>query len=215
MRVSTERRLVFRRAGAGALVFALAGFGAGALASAQDGTLRVRESALNDFAAAVQPLTLSRNFSFTLWVPNPFLFPPVVPIPFFCNASASVTGIVFDITPASVTARGNVNGAVCGIPYQSTLFASFTVSLDPAGRSLRIVPNSMQMTPTVNVLGFRITAPFAVNVAPSLTASMPVGATKFEIETPAGPRSLVLVGRNLQISRFDGYFEIRGDADFR
>lgn len=214
MQWSTDGRLVRRHAWAGLLALVL-GLSVGVPASAQDGTLRVRESALNDLARAVQPLTLTRTFNFTLWVLNPFLIPPVVPIPFSCNASASVTGLAFDITPGSTSLRGTVSGSVCAIPYQSTLSTSVAISLDPAGRSLVIAPGPMQVTPTVNIMGYRIAAPFSVTLAPTLTASLPLGATTFEIETPAGPRSLVLVSQGLSLSRFDGYLEIRGDADFR
>jgi hypothetical protein len=194
---------------------------AGTAASAEDGTLRVRESALNDFAAAAQPLRISRNWTFTVWVwvPNPFLFfiPTPVPIPYTCNANASVTGLTFDITPASTTARGVVTGTVCGAAYSSLLSTTVSVSLDPGGRALSIRPGVMRMTPTVAVpaLG-SITAPFAVNAAPTLTVlSIPLDAAPLEVETAAGPRRLVMIGRNLQLSRQDGFFEIKGDVFFR
>jgi hypothetical protein len=216
---STEQRLRMRRPGRLTCVL----LGATLLcssASAEDGTLRVRESALNEFAAAVQPLTITRTWSFTLWllVPNPFLFgiPTPVPVPFSCLATASVTGLVFDIAPGSATVRGNVNGTVCGIGYQSTLSTAIAISLDPAGAALVIRPGALGLTPTVTFQGYSIRAPFSIDVAPALTvASIPLEAALLEIETPTGARRLVLNGRNLQLSRHDGYLEIKGDALFR
>lgn len=192
----------------------------GGSASAEDGTLRIRESALNRFAAAVQPLTLSRSMSFTLWipVPNPFLFgiPTPVPIPFTCNATASVTGLSFDVDPGLASVRGNVTGTVCGVAYQSTLASFVTISLDPARRALVIMTGPMLMIPNVNFLGFTLTAPFAVNVAPALTLPpIPLESAPLEIETPAGPRNLIVSGRNLQLTLQNGFLELKGDAVLR
>jgi hypothetical protein len=185
-------------------------------ARAQDGVLRVRESALNRFAAAVQPLATSRSFSFTAWVPNPLLFPPVIPIPFNCVATASVTGLTFRISPASTTVTGSVTGAVCGVNYSSPLTTTVAVSLAPSGRAISIVPAPMSVQPTVKVLGFvNVRAPFAVSVSSPLAVSIPLGAVPFDIDTPGGPTRLVLDSRNLRIVRQNGFFEIDGDADFR
>src|SRR5688572_1684860 len=169
MLTSTERKRRLRRA----LVFtaaAVLGLLVGRPAAAQEGTLRIRESTLDRFAQVVGPLVWSQNFSFTLWVPNPFLFPPVIPLFFNCAATALVTGLDFDITPGGTSVRGNVSGGVCGIAYPAqTLTASVSISIDQAQRALNIRPNSMNFQPRVNVLGFGINAPFIVAVSPSIT----------------------------------------------
>lgn len=188
---------------------------AGPSARAQDGALRIGESALNDFAAALQPLTTARTFKFTLWIPNPFFFGIPTPVDYTCTVTASVTGLVFDVTPAGTTVRGNASGSFCGIGYQSSLFTTVGVSLGNAGRSLDVVPGPLIVTPRVNILGFQVPAP-SVDVGSALApASIQLGAAPLEIETPAGPRSLTLAPQNLQLSRHDGYFEIRGDARLR
>lgn len=215
----TEALRARGRASASALLLTLS---LAASSGAGDGTLRVRESALDEFAAAIQPLTLTRTWSFTLWipVPNPFLFgiPTPVPVPFACAATATVTGLSFDITPGSVSVRGNLSGAVCGLAYSSTLSTAVTISIDSAARRLMVRPlGPMTVSATVNFLGLNIAAPFGnVSVAPSLTVmSIPLDAVPFEIETPSGPRTLALVTRNHQLSLRDGYFEIEADAFFR
>jgi hypothetical protein len=216
MSISTERQRRLRRALAitAAAVLALL---VGSPASAQDGTLRIRESTLDRFATAVGSLAWSQNFTFTLWVPNPFLLPPVVPLFFNCTATARVTGLDFDITPGGTSVRGSVSGGVCGIAYPTQpLTASVAISIDQSQRALIIQPTSMNFQPRVNVLGFGINAPFTVAVSPSITVPpIPLDAAPFEIETAAGPRTFVLVGRNLALSRQNGYLEIRGDVRFR
>ena len=216
MSISTERRRRLRRA----LVFAAAavlGPFVGRPVAAQDGTLRIRESTLDRFATAVGPLAWSQNFSFTLWVPNPFLIPPVIPVSVTCTASALVTGLDFDITSGGTSVRGNVSGRVCGIAYTpQPLTASVAIFIDQAQRALVILPTSMSFRPRVNFAGLGINAPFTVAVAPSITVPpIPLDAAPFEIETAAGPRTFVLVGRGLVLSRQNGYLEIRGDVRFR
>lgn len=215
MSISTERKRRRRRA----LVFtaaAVLGLLVGRPAAAQEGTLRIRESALDRFAQVVGPLTWSQNFSFTLWVPNPFLLPPVIPLFFNCSATATVIGLDFEITPSVTSVRGNASGRICGIAYAQPLVANVAISIDQAQRALIIRPTSMSFRPTVNVLGFGINAPFTVAVSPSITVPpIPLDAAPFEIETAAGPRTFALVGRNLALSRHDGYVEIRGDVRFR
>jgi hypothetical protein len=190
-------------------------------ARAEDGTVRVYEAALNAFAAAAEPLTITRTFTVTLWilVPNPFLFgiPTPAPVPFRCNASGSVTGLTFDITPSVVTVRGNLRGSVCGVAYSTTISSPVIVTIDSARRLVIRPMTPMTVAATVNFLGFNVAAPFSnVSVAPSLSVvTIPLNAVPFELETPNGPRTLALVARNHQLSLHDGYFEIKVDASFR
>lgn len=221
MQRSTDRLLGTRRSRSSALLLA-AGLALPATLPAEDGTLRVHESALNDFATAIQPLTITRTFNFVLWilVPNPFLFgiPTPMPVPFSCVATGSVTGLSFDITPSAVSVRGNLNGSVCGVGYSSSLFGPVTIAVDSVARSLAVRPvGPMRIAASVSFLGINVGAPFGnLNLTPSLTvASIPLGAVAFELETPHGPRSLALVTRNHQLSLHDGYLEIKADAHFR
>src|SRR5687767_3568346 len=126
-------------------------------AAADDGTVRVYESALNAFAAAVQPLAITRAFTVTLWIPVPdaFLFgiPTPTPVPFRCNANGSVTGLTFDITPSSVSVRGNLSGTVCGIAYSATVSSPVTIAIDSARRLVVRPATPMTVAPAVNFLG--------------------------------------------------------------
>jgi len=212
---STERNRRLRRA---LVLPAAAVFGllVGRPASGQEGTLRIRESTLDRFATALGPLTWSQTFSFTVWVPNPLLLPPVIPVFFDCTATATVIGLNFEITPSGTSVSGNATGAVCGIAYAQPLSANVAISIDQAQHALNVRPTSMSFRPRVNVLGFWIGAPLTVAVTPSITVPpIPLDAAPFEIETAAGPRNFVLVGRNLELSRHNGYLEIRGDVRFR
>jgi len=214
MSASTERRAL--RRGSFAVVLAAVGLALVPPAAGQDGTLRIHESALNDFANALGPLTRVQSFGFTVWVPNPFLIPPVVPVEYNCQATALVTGIAFDITSAGTNVRATVSGTICGLAYQAPLSSAVVISIDQTQRALRIQPMPISVRPAVNFIGLRITSPFAVNVGSSLTVpSIPLDAAPFEIETAAGPRTFVLVGRGLQLSRQDGFLEIRGNVRFR
>lgn len=184
--------------------------------------MRIRETALNDFAAAMQPLSVTRSWSFTLWIwaPNPFLFglPTPMPVPFACTATATVTGVAFDMTPASASVSGSVTGTVCGFPYTSPLSSAVSIVVDPVARRLVIRPlGPLAIRATVNVLGIAVTAPFnAINLASSFgTMSIPLDTSAFEVETPSGPRTLRLGTRGHQLSLHDGYFEVRADAFFR
>ncbi len=208
----------FWRVGACLLVLSLAISGS---AAAEDGTFRIFASTLNKFAAALQPLTTTRTWSFTLWipVPNPLLLgiPTPAPVPFTCDATASVTGINFSITPGSAFVSGNVNGTVCGVPYHSVVSTPVVITVDSSTRVLMVHPaGPMFVNATVSFLGFNIAAPFnGVNVAPLLSGGIALGSVPFEIETPTAPRTLILVTRNPQLSLQNGYVEVKVDALFR
>jgi hypothetical protein len=93
-----------------------------------------------------------------------------------------------------------------------------TIAVDSAASSLVVRPaGPLRISARVSFLGFNVQAPFGnLSLAPSLTvASIPLGGVAFELETPHGPRSLVLVTRNHQLSLQDGYLEIKADAHFR
>jgi hypothetical protein len=190
-------------------------------AGAQDGTLRIFVSTLNKYAAALQPLSVTRTWSFTLWipVPNPFLLglPTPVPIPFNCAATGFVTGIAFNIGEGSASVSGNVSGTVCGVAYLSTVASPVAMALDTTNNVITVHPaGPMLVHATVNFMGFSVTAPFSnVNVSPSLTGAIPVQATPVEIETPAGPRRLVLTMTNLQLALHSSFLEIQANAHFR
>lgn len=223
MAPSTDRRGE-RARGAGVVVALLVALclALPARAPAEDGLVRVHESALNDFAAAMQPLSVTRSWSFTLWIwaPNPFLFglPTPMPVPFACVATATVSGVAFDVKPGSASVSGSVTGTVCGFPYTSPLSSPVSIVVDPVARALVIRPlGTLAVSATVNVLGIKVTAPFgAINLASSFgTMSIPLDTSAFEIETPSGPRTLRLGTRGHQLSLHDGYFEVRADAFFR
>jgi len=217
---STNRSFDRLRSSAGAVLLAL-GLATSESALAEDGTIRVFASTFNKYAAALQPLTVSRTWSFTLWipVPNPLLFgiPTPVPVPFTCAATATVTGVNFNIAPGSASVSGNVSGTVCGIAYQSALSTPLAITMDPSTRRLTVRPSGpLFVGATVNFMGFNISAPFGgVNLAPSLTGSFVLDAIHFDIETPMAPRSLILVTRNPQVSLQNGYVEVKADAFFR
>ena len=220
MAASTEGRS--RRIPVGVSAFVLAAtLVLPAQVRAQEGTVRVYESALTAFAAAVQPLRITRTFTVTLWilVPNPFLFgiPTPAPVPFPCTANGSVTGLTFDITPAAASVRGNLSGSVCGVAYSSAISSPVAITVDSARRLVIRPVTPMTVAATVNFLGFNIGAPFGnVSIAPSLSVvTIPLDAVAFELETPNGPRTLELAARNHQLSLHDGYFEIKVDASFR
>lgn len=187
---------------------------------AQDGTVRIFASALNDFAAAIQPLTITRSFTawIVAWVPNPFLLgiPTPVPVPIPCTATGAVTGLTFDITPTSASVRGNLRGTVCGIAYSSTIASPVMIAIDSAKRLVIRPVSPMLVGATVNVMGFNIPAPFSANLSPSISVmTIPLNAVPFEVEAPSGLRTLTLAARNHQLSLHAGYFEIKVDASLR
>jgi len=218
---STERRRPWPILRAIAVLLCLS-LGLAPRAPAEDGALRVYEAVLDRYAAAIQPLTLTRTWSFLLWIlaANPLLFgiPTPVPIPYSCAATASVTGLHFDIIPAAVSVSGSASGTVCGLPYTSRLQSNVAVSVDPASRRLTLRPTgAMTVSGRVRILGIDVAAPFgSVSVVPSLSAiSVPLAAVPFELDTPAGPRTLELVMHNHQLSLHGGYLEIKADAFVR
>src|SRR5262245_27563072 len=150
MRGSTKGLSGRKRWRAGALLFVLS-LAVTGTAAAEDGTLRIFTSTLDKFAAALQPLTITRTWSFTLliWVPNPFLLgiPTPVPIPYTCTATASVTDINFSITPGFASVRGNVSGSVCGVGYQSTVSTPVSITVDSANRMLMVRPAGLMKRP--------------------------------------------------------------------
>jgi hypothetical protein len=190
------------------------GLAAATTATAEDGLFRISATLLDDFAAALEPLTFRRDGVYTFRIPT--WFGPV-DVPVYCVATASITGISFQITPANASVRANVTGTLCGLNYSSTLATPVTISVDPSGSRLRVQPaGSMPLNATTTILGIPFTVPFNMNLAPSLTVlSIPIDAVSFQLESPGGSRALVLVARNHQVTRHNGYFEISADVHFR
>ncbi len=91
-----------------------------------------------------------------------------------------------------------------------------TIAVDSSSHTLSVRPVGPVEVPvkiTIPIFG-DIRVPF--RLAPLLTVlSIPMEAVSFQIETPHGQRTLVPVSRNHQLSRHDGYIEIKADAHFR
>lgn len=183
---------------------------------AEDGRLGISESVLDELAAALGPLTFQDNFSFPLPIPNPFfpLGPPFFFINIPCAASAVVTGLRFDVNPdpTPIAVAGQVSGSVCGLPFGGTVSTTTNVSHHAPSRTLRITTASTTLRPTV--LG--ITAPFTVNVGPSLSVPpIPFRATVLELDTMGGRIQVPLSGEDVALTKRNGFIEVRGNVALR
>jgi hypothetical protein len=141
-----------------------------------------------------------------------------VDVPFYCTVTASISNIHFAIASSAATVHGDITGSVCGIGYTSAINAPISISVDTGTSRLVIRPaGPTNIDATVTVLGVPFTVPFTnVSLGPSLTeSSIPLDVIQLQIESPSGPRSLELVGRNHQVSLHNGYVGIQADAHFR
>jgi hypothetical protein len=181
--------------------------------SAEDGAVRVYESTFTKLATAVQPLRLSRSFSISVPVPNPLIPGLIHWVSHSCAAVADVTGLTFDITAAGVAVRGSVSASVCDVSFSGTLNTFATMTYNSSTRSLRVTTGSTSVRPSVTAFGQTVFAPFSINVGPSLSfPPIPVDTASFVVETPGALRTFRLTGRNVQLSRQNGFIELRGDV---
>jgi hypothetical protein len=183
-----------------------------------DGIIRINATLFDKFAAALQPLSIQRAGWYTFQVPT--IFGPVDLPPVYCVATASISNIHLQIAAQSgALVRGDINGTMCGINYSSSVVAPVMISVDASTGGLLVRPiGPININATVSIPGvITITVPLNdVNIAQSLTAlTIPLDAIQIQMESPSGPRTLVLVGRNQQLSLHDGFVEIQADAHFR
>jgi hypothetical protein len=193
----------------------LLGLYAAAPVAASDGFVRVYATLFDEYAAALQPLSVQRTDWFHITVST--FFGPV-DIPFYCTVTASISNVHFAIAASAAMVHGDITGTVCGIGYSSAINAPISISVDTSTSRLVVRPVApTNINATVTVLGVPFTVPFTdVSLGPSLTeSSIPLDVIQVKIESPSGPRSLGLVGRNQQVLLHNGYVGIQADAHFR
>lgn len=183
----------------------------------EDGRLIVCESAMNKFALAVLPLSRSTDISISIHIPNPFLIPPTINIRIDGSASATVTRLVFDVTEAAVSVSADAIGQILGFPFQVRLSSTVDVSIDPANESLIFSPGRMSVRPSITpVAGVQVQLPFPINLNPSLAIpEMPLDAVVLQVQTPNGSRDMKLDAYHQEISRHDGFLELKSNVRVR
>lgn len=183
----------------------------------EDGRLIVCESAMNKFAQAVMPLSRSTDFSISIHIPNPFLIPPTINIRIDGTASATVTRLVFDVTEGAVTVSADALGQILGFPFQARMSSTVDVSIDPASESLIFSPGRMSVRPSITLIaGVNATLPFPINLNPSLAIpEMPLDAVVLRVQTPNGSRDMKLDAYDQEISRHNGFLELKSHVRVR
>jgi hypothetical protein len=180
-----------------------------------DGVIRISSALFDKFAAASQPLTFAREGWYNIVVPT--IFGPAT-FPIYCSMSAAVSNIRLTVVTNSAVLRADVGGTMCGLPYRSSVVSPVVISLDAGTGGLLVRPaGPMNINAQVIILGVTVTVPLSdAQLVPAMTAlSIPLDMALIQIETPSGPRTLALVGRNSQLTLHNGYVEIQTDVHFR
>lgn len=203
----------------------------GRLAEAQsaDGIVKLRESALNEMAAALLPIPFAQTVR------------PLVPIPFGsapldlpgCDevARGNLTALSFRIRPSLMSVGGSASGTWCGLSWTAAASANGQVVHDAAARTVRMAFGSGVAQTTVTLpLWFVVLARIHFFFVPeSLTLAIPIDlsrtlgsippiplqAAELTVETARGPRAFALVGRDVQVLTQDGFIELRGNVVLR
>lgn len=209
-----------------AALVALAALAIASPASAQNSTVKIHEAAFNKFAGAIQPLRFSQRYVLRFTI-RTFWGTETITL---CDSTvrASVTGINFDITPSGITITGRGTGTWCGLAISAPdVRMSASAFFNASSRTVRVSVGSVTVSPrvTISVPGWaqllglppRITVMLpSFTVGSSLAVPpIPVDSGLLHVEAPAGPITVPVRARNVQLVRRNGYLELTSNVQVR
>jgi hypothetical protein len=189
-----------------AAVLALAALAAARPAAAQDSVVRIYDSTLDKLAATVQPITVRGRHRASIFVFGLELT--------LCDSAyaATVSGLRFATTPASIQISGRVDATWCGLAFRAPLATTADVSYSAPQRAIvvRVAPTSVE--PRFVLLGVELPLPVRLDVGPTLSVPpVPVGVAQVGFQGVHGPVTLRFEPRNAAIARRSGHLEVRSD----
>jgi hypothetical protein len=181
-------------------------------ATAQDGTVRIYDSALNELADKIEPLQLSGHYKFEVSV-NTLLGRASVTI---CESdwTAEVKQIAFTTTTAQIGVTGQVTARWCNANFSSNLNTTGNAVYNSSQRAIRLTVNPTSIQPVISVFGYQVALPVYINVAPSLTIPpIPVGIGLLSFETTGGTKTVSIAPTNVSLSKRAGYLELQANVN--
>lgn len=179
-------------------------------AAAQDGIVTVRESAFNELAGALEPLTLSGHK--TLEVSIATFWGPVRITVCDSDWTATVRDLAFDIRPATVEVTGDVEASWCGLNFTGDLLTTGDVGYSAGPNAVVVSVASTSVQPRFSIFGIDVRLP-AINVGPTLSLPpIPVRTAFVRFETAAGPTDLRVTPHNVFLTKRNGFIELRSDV---
>ena len=192
---------------AGLLTVALA---APASALAQDGIVKVRESAFNELADRIEPIALTGHRTLTVSIPTPFGTARIT----VCDSdwTATVSGIDFDISPARIQITGDVSAVWCGLSFSGVFTTDGDATYSAAQNAVVMTVQGTSIRPQFTVWGVTVNLP-AINVGPTFNLPpLPIGAAFARLETVSGPIDLTLTAQNVAVTKRNGLIELQSDV---
>ena len=163
-------------------------------AMATDVTVRVYESTLEDFAAALGPLTRTGQFS----VPG-----------YSGDYVIKVTSLGFTIEAnKDIEIDGKMNVKYWRFSVDFKLKAKATASYDSSTRVLKLKTTHTALKPCFH----GICLPVYINIGKTFSFDIPVKIAKFDFGTASGRQTLRLSPRNISLTNKDDYIELQGDV---
>ena len=173
---------------------------------AQDGTVKVYESAFNQLASRIQPVQLTGHYSWGcgFWG-------------CVCDSdwTATITQLSFSITPAQLTLSGQVSAQWCGLSYSAPVNATGNVTYSQPQNAILITMNQTTISPCFPILLFfgapvPVCVPVGINIAGMMNLPpIPVGFAQVRLESARGNEYLRLVPSNISLQKRNGYIELQ------
>jgi hypothetical protein len=172
------------------------------------GVVKVYDSTFNALAAKLEPLNFNGHYTYQIchW------FPWGTSCATICesNWSARVTQLHFGITAAAVHISGHVDANWCGASFSAPLDTTANATYSLSDSAILITVNATSIQPRFHIMGYDVSLPVHMNVAPALTLPpIPVTTALFRFETAEGPQELRLTPLGISLTNRDGYIELQ------
>lgn len=182
--------------------------------AAPDAVLEVRESAFNEAAAALEPVTYKgrKNWKIPDWV-------PVVGGEDICDPgyTVEVTGITVGIAPEEVSVRAHVRARWCGQAFTSDVDTTGDIAYDPDRRHFLVTIDPTSVTPSLVVTidvhvkeyKFEVPLPITVDLGRITVPPIRLRSFFFSYETSKGSGTLHATPRDVTLVKRNGYVELQ------
>jgi hypothetical protein len=187
-------------------VATLLAVGLAAPAAAQDGTIKVFDASLNEFANKLQPITVNGRHRFS--VPTPFGEVTLCDSPYVVR----VRQLGFATTPANVQITAQVEGTWCNLSVSAPLNTTANVSYNAGQRSIIVTVNPTSVQPMLTLWIFVVPLPVRIDVSSMLKIPpFPLGLAQLSLQGVHGPATLRFEPQNVSVFLRNGFLELQSD----
>jgi hypothetical protein len=178
-------------------------------------TIHVRTSTFNKFIARIEPIPFSGRYRFRVTI-DTFIFGKHVVT--LCDSPyrGTVNGLRFVIVPGVVQVTGRAGFTWCNLGFDGAVTGTGRVYYNNGDDTVRLAFSSAAVRPSFKFLGFNVTLPVTVNIAPTLDIPpLPIRPALIGLRTPDGARYLRMTPANTTVSAQAGYVELKSEVRFR